>query len=165
MDEKWTYVEGFPGYLVSDQGRVAGPRGDNIAQRIDRKGYRSVSLWRGGKSHRRAVQRLVAEAFIGPRPDGCVVRHRDGDNTHNEATNLRYGTPTENEADKREHGTTLLGERHPAAKLNEEQVRAIRARCVLGTHANGASAIARELGVSHELVIKIARCQLWSHVA
>lgn len=164
MDEQWKYVEGFPNYLVSDQGRVNGPRGD-LTQRVDRKGYRSVSLWRDGKSHRRATQRLVAEAFIGPRPAGCVVRHRDGDNAHNAATNLRYGTPTENEADKREHGTTLLGERHPAAKLNEAQVRAIRARCVIGSFKNGASAIARELGVSHELVLKITRRQLWSHVA
>jgi hypothetical protein len=164
VDEQWKYAVGFPNYLVSDQGRVNGPRGD-VTQCIDRKGYRSVNLTADGKRVKRAVQRLVAEAFIGPRPAGCVVRHRDGDNSHNAATNLRYGTPTENEADKREHGTTLLGERHPAAKLNEEQVRAIRARCVLGTHANGASAIARELGVSHELVIKIARRQLWSHVA
>jgi hypothetical protein len=164
MDEQWKYVEGFPNYLVSDLGRVNGPRGD-LTQCVDRKGYRSVSLTANGRRVKRAVQRLVAEAFIGPRPDGCVVRHRDGDNTHNAATNLRYGTPAENEADKREHGTTLLGERHPAAKLNEEQVRAIRARCVLGSIKDGASAIARELGVSHELVIKISRRQLWTHLS
>lgn len=163
MTEQWAYVVDFPNYLVSNLGRINGPRGD-LAQRIDRKGYRSVELSNDAGRVKRAVQRLVAEAFIGPRPDGCVVRHRDGDNTNNAATNLAYGTPTENEADKRIHGTTLLGERHPAAKLTEAQVRAIRARYSRGSLSDGGNALARELGVSRALIGHIVARKLWAHV-
>jgi hypothetical protein len=47
----------------------------------------------------------VAEAFHGPRPVGLEVRHLDGDSLNNAASNLRYGTRTENLLDAVEHGT------------------------------------------------------------
>lgn len=39
---------------------------------------------------------------------------------------LRWATPKENSADKKIHGTLLMGASHPGAKLSEIQVRAIR---------------------------------------
>jgi hypothetical protein len=52
----------------------------------------------------RRVHQLVAEAFHGSRPDGLVIRHLDGDKMNNRATNLRYGTSSENAQDRLEHG-------------------------------------------------------------
>lgn len=45
-----------------------------------------------GKLRPRYVHQLVAEAFIGPRPDRCDVDHIDGDKLNNRVSNLRYVT-------------------------------------------------------------------------
>lgn len=105
----WKPIADFPGYEVSDDGRVR--RGGLVKKpRVDRKGYLLVTLWRDHKPHTRQISRLVAQAFIGPRPDGQVVRHCNGDKADNAKGNLVYGTPTENEHDKRAHGTAPIGE-------------------------------------------------------
>ena len=48
---------------------------------------------------------LVALAFLGTRPDGFDVRHLDGDRLNCALANLAYGTRSENQRDKRRHGT------------------------------------------------------------
>lgn len=47
----------------------------------------------------------MAEAFLGPRPDGLVVRHLDDDRTNNRASNLAYGTASDNQRDSVRNGT------------------------------------------------------------
>jgi len=67
-------------------------------------GYPMVNIHDGQKKRLRTVHSLVAEAFIGPRPDGLQVRHHDGNALNCCATNLLYGTQSDNEQDKRQHG-------------------------------------------------------------
>ena len=71
-------------------------------------GYPTVCLGRarGNRiSGTRTVHSLVAEAFIGACPDNQEVRHKDGDRTNPHASNLEYGTRTENIYDAVAHGT------------------------------------------------------------
>ena len=117
LDENWRAAIGFEGrYEVSDLGRVRSlPRPRVRAARLlaanpGDNGYPIVSLRRDGQGHSRRVHVLVAEAFIGPRPPGQVIRHLDGDSLNNSLTNLAYGTPSENIKDQVRHGT------HPFAK-------------------------------------------------
>ena len=56
-------------------------------------------------SHTRLVHRLVLEAFVGPRPEGMVARHLNGDPGDNRLENLAWGTQSENNYDKVRHGT------------------------------------------------------------
>ena len=51
------------------------------------------------------VHALVAAAFIGPRPDGLLIRHLDGNPRNNRVGNLQYGTGSENQRDAVVHGT------------------------------------------------------------
>lgn len=162
--EEWRAIVGFPGYEVSNAGRVKGQRGE-LKLREDRKGYLFAVLSRDGTQAKRGVARLVAEAFVGPRPAGQVVRHRDGVKSRNVPDNLVYGTQVENEADKRLHGTAPIGVQHPAAKLTEEQVRQVRARYVRMSQTSGGTALAREFGVSAHLISMIVRGKLWSHLS
>jgi hypothetical protein len=53
----------------------------------------------------RTVHSLMAEAFIGPRPDGQEVRHLNGQPADNRIENLTYGSKSENAYDSIEHGT------------------------------------------------------------
>ena len=50
------------------------------------------------------VHHLVAQAFIGDRPEGQLVLHWDDDKRNNNVENLRYGTHKENIADAYRNG-------------------------------------------------------------
>jgi hypothetical protein len=111
MPEEWRAVVDWEGlYEVSSQGQVRsvrrkGTRGKVLKPGLDQDGYRKVVLSFGSVQSMHKVATLVAAAFIGPRPDDCVVRHGDGDNHHDAADNLSYGTQGENIADQVRHGT------------------------------------------------------------
>jgi hypothetical protein len=89
-----------------------------------RQGYHQLTLSRDGKRKNVFVHMAVAEAFHGPRPDGLVVRHLDGNPSNNSATNLRYGTPSENARDRIAHGRhnqlnkTHCSQGHPYDEVN-----------------------------------------------
>jgi len=160
MTELWKPVPQNREYEVSNLGKVR-RGGREIKQRIDRKGYRSVTLWSHGRVSTRQVSRLVAEAFIGQRPEGHVVAHISGNNADNSASNLRYCTPTENERDKRGHGTAPIGERHGSAKLTAMQVEEVRRRFVRSDRKNGAAVISRDYGVTRQCVCAIVSNKTW----
>lgn len=52
-----------------------------------------------------ATHTAVAEAFLGPRPEGMYVCHNDGNPLNNAISNLRYDTPSSNILDTVKHGT------------------------------------------------------------
>ena len=109
--EAWRAVPGWAGmYEVSDLGRVRSLRRYRCKGRILRfgtthNGYLTATFSGNGRREARTVHRIVAEAFIGPRPADMHTCHIDGDQTNNAVTNLRYATQAENERDKRRHGT------------------------------------------------------------
>ncbi len=78
------------------------------------------------KVHRFLVHRLVAIVFLGSPPSALhQVAHGDGDKTNNHYYNLRWATRSENEKDKRCHGTDNRGSKHPLSKLTEVEAKEI----------------------------------------
>jgi hypothetical protein len=168
--EEWLSVVGFEGlYEVSNIGRVrsvarivARSNGSPcsvkerfLKQRRHKNGYLMVTIYKSGQPHDRCVHSLMAEAFIGRRPDGKEVAHEDGDPSHNEIGNLSYKTPRGNMEDRMRHGTIPRGEKHWQCKLTELQVLAIR---------NGSgkpSAVAAEFGVSESMIRRIRKGIAW----
>lgn len=108
--ERWLPVPGFETiYTVSDRGRVRGivrrgSRGQVLKLKVGPRGYPFVILCNRPTVKSVEVHRLVAAAFIGPRPAGHVVRHLNGDPFDNRPENLAYGTPSENMFDVVRHG-------------------------------------------------------------
>lgn len=110
--ETWRPVLGWEGfYEVSDEGRVRSldrmrkkgariDRGRIRSLSVDRAGYPRVGLCGNGMQVTRLVGHLVAEAFLGPRPDGAECRHLNDEPGDSRAVNLAWGTRTDNEADK-----------------------------------------------------------------
>lgn len=86
--ETFIDIEGFPGYQVSDLGRVRSPSGRLIGRPNHARGYVRVNL---PGQRITMVHHLVAEAFLGPRR-GAQVIHKDRDPSNNAASNLKYGT-------------------------------------------------------------------------
>lgn len=70
----------------------------------DKNGRDRVHLYRGGRVSRYLAHYLVALAFIGPRPAGHDVCHRDDDKRNNHHSNLRYDTKAENMMDRVRNG-------------------------------------------------------------
>ena len=73
---------------------------------------------------------------------------------------LRWATRTSNLEDRKVHGTLLLGEKHPRAKLNEDSVREIRRLRDEMTQ----SELGRRFGVSFQTVSEIQLRKKWTHV-
>ena len=118
--ERWKPVTGHEGiYEVSNHGRVRSvdrtvTRSDGQVHRrkgkllrtpLNQRGYQVVNLCIQGKCQIRTVHSLIAETFIGTRPEGMEVCHNDGIKTNNRVDNLRYGTSSENMLDNVRHGT------------------------------------------------------------
>ncbi len=119
--EEWRPVVGWePYYEISSRGRVrAIPRvcirrnGSPmpIAERLLKPyrtppmGYLAVKLKADGRKVGYRIHVLVLEAFVGPRPEGFVACHADGDHDNNVPSNLRWDTQQGNIDDLRRHGT------------------------------------------------------------
>lgn len=91
-------VLGYEGrYEVTDTGAVISLRyrGSTKPKPLSVKGtaagYPTVSLHRDGRMERAYVHRLVADAFLGPKPPGAQVLHLNGIPTDNRLQNLAYG--------------------------------------------------------------------------
>ena len=119
MDEIWKPYPDFPEhYAVSNRGRVRRNRTGRILKPArNTNGYWMVVMCVNGKSHPRTVHRVVAETFLGPRPEmfrspwsdvtiRAVVSHVDGCPDNNAADNLCYETQAANiHRAQHQHGT------------------------------------------------------------
>lgn len=118
-NEIWKPIPKYEGYYAaSDQGRIKSLeriityRNGNtktIHERILRPiihsgGYLQVNLWRNHKTEVRTIHSLVAEAFLGPCPDGKEICHNNGHRDDNRLANLRYDTRSANALDRTKHG-------------------------------------------------------------
>jgi hypothetical protein len=124
-------------------------------------GRQHLCLRLDGKTVTFDVHVLVAEAFLGPRPDGQEVCHIDGNPSNNQSCNLRYGTHRENEADKREHGTHGAGEQHSQAKLTVDEVAYIKSMYRFRHPEFGGKPLAIRFGISRAQVSHIVNGKQW----
>jgi DNA-binding XRE family transcriptional regulator len=112
-----------------------------------------------GRFRRVLLHQLILEAFRGPCPPGMEARHfPDRDPANNRIENLNWGTPAQNSADKKVHGTHQAGTKNGNHKLNEEQVAEIRERIAAG--ATGPE-LAPIYGVSKGTIINAAYGDKW----
>jgi hypothetical protein len=163
-------VSWAPGYSVTDDGRVFSSRvnsGRISSQKrkelkTDQSGkmlHKRVTLSVNGDTKRISVHRLVAEAFLGsPSKDQTLIRHLNGNPEDNRASNISWGTPKENEADKKRHDRHLAGERNHFAKLKLKDVEEIRGRLMAG---QGVCFLAGEYGVNRNTISNIKSGKNW----
>lgn len=118
-------------------------------------GYGQV--WISGQKW--SAHRYVCVATHGDPPsEGMAAAHECGNSTCVNPRHLSWKTYSENSADQVRHGTRLLGERTPRAKLTEAKVRQIREE--QGTHES----IAATYGVSRRAITFVLSGKTWGHV-
>lgn len=114
-DEKWIPIIDWPGYDVSNLGRVRSwrnTRGRTLnypvikKQTTTKSGHKVVSLSGDGRSKAFHVHRLVLESFVGRAAEGFECGHRDGNGFNNNLNNIRWITKLENQSEKTAAGNT-----------------------------------------------------------
>lgn len=174
---EWRILPSCEFYEVSDDGQVRSidrvltlrGRGGELYERTKKgallkplrhtNGYLMVNA-----PNRRTIHALVLEAFIGERPKGYDINHKDGDKTNNRLANLEYCSRGEN---MRHAVATGLCPKPPVkrgieqhkAVLDEIQVREIRAKYANG---KGVAAMAREYGVGESTIRNVAQRKTWA---
>lgn len=152
-------------------------RGASLAERLDHHSIPEPNsgclLWTGcswlgyGRlffnGRPRRAHRLSWELARGPIPDGLDVLHKRDNPGCIEPTHLFLGTDADNSADMRRKGRGKIpyvrGVQHAAAKLTEDQVRAIRI-----DHRSSRKAAAA-YGVSQMVIVRIRNRKRWAHVS
>ncbi len=89
--EEWKSIVHYPRFKVSSHGRVMSSTG-KILKIDSNSAYPRLTI--DGKAC--AVHKMEAEAFYGPKPEGCVVDHIDGNKRNNILSNLEYVSKSKN---------------------------------------------------------------------
>lgn len=151
--EEWKEIEDWPGYYVSNLGRVKSVdreitykdgrifnrKGRLIAQFLDKKdedkAYYKVELSNEGKAERKFVHRLVAKAFVSnPDPSKYnVVNHLDENKKNNKAENLEW---TDHQGNIQYSGKYCLNSREHRENLNTPVEKYTKKEGILETYSN-----------------------------
>ena len=113
---EWRPAVGAPHYQASDQGDIRSLDRIDLQGRFHRgrilhptpnakSGYLMVTICEDGVRVKRYVHDIVCECFHGSRPPTLEVRHLNGIRSDCRATNLEWGSRTENIYDAVAHGT------------------------------------------------------------
>lgn len=172
--EVWKEIPGWEHrYEVSDCGSVrskdmqVGAKGGlvfatrkgRVLQQIVKNGrYLCVMLAHKYRREQWFTHDLVLLAFVGPKLEGLHALHANDDKTNNSVLNLRYGTPEENETDRKKNDKICLGERHGCARLTNDDIFSIRAA------DKGDISLARKFGVGLPHIWAIRARRVWKHI-
>ena len=158
FQEEWKPIVGFDEYEVSNLGNIRRTIRYSVKPYPNRKGYLSLKLSQDGKLKTTKMHTLVALAFLGDRPPGMQINHKDGDKKNNSLLNLEYISGSDNI----KHAIAL-GLYRPnyqlrgTPKLTREQVLEIRQKFGTATLRE----IGKQYGVSREAIIAIKYGRNW----
>jgi hypothetical protein len=137
-------------------------KGKILSPSINKAGYFGLVLCLNGRKPR-MIHTLVAIAFIGDRPDGFCINHKDGNKLNNESTNLEYCTQKENihHANKTGLSKVACGENSGHAKLTNIDIVNIRNRIASG---HKVIRIAKDYKVDYKTIHSIKTGKSWQHI-
>lgn len=94
----WKSIPGYSGYEASSQGEIRNKETGHVTKGGVSGSYRRVSVYqsKADKPELAYVHDLVCTAFHGKGKDGQVVLHCDDNKLNCVASNLKWGTQSEN---------------------------------------------------------------------
>lgn len=163
--EEWRDITGYPGYQVSEFGRVRSRRRAKMRTLElpqNYAGYRVVGLRTSdGQRKQFRVNRLVLEAFIGECPEGFQSNHRNGNKSDNRLENLEWVSPKENSRHAYLNGLANgpLGSKNGHARLKDGEVWLLR-RLAAATIISE-DFLAKMFRISRSHAHEIIACRAW----
>ena len=92
-------IEGFPGYTITDDGKVISYKFKEprvMKTWYQKSGYENIKLCKDNITYHFLIHRLVAEAFI-PNPNNLLeVNHKDKNRQNNRVENLEWSNRVDN---------------------------------------------------------------------
>lgn len=158
--ERWKRIKRHDGYWVSSFGNLYSEKTNRVWKghlRLDRARPKAPRYYYVTFPPKATypVATLVAEAFLGKRPSGMEVNHKDGNTKNNKATNLEWVTHSENQ----KHVYEVLGK--PGGRRSKTnwapKVEKLLAKGMTGTE------IAKRLGISTTVVTRIKLKKYWGN--
>lgn len=178
-NEKWSLIENYPMYFISDKGVVKSMFGGVphiLKQCKCTKGYWTVVLCNDNGKKTFRVHRLVATAFLDNSNNELQVDHIDGDKNNNCASNLRWcsnKSNCNNPITLQKLSNAVKGEKNAFyKKTGEKHPRSKKVLCVeTGVVYGSAMDVCREFGISSgnislacRGIIKTAKKLHWKYV-
>lgn len=98
MIEIWKSISGFEMlYSISNLGRILNNRNGKIMKlQNNGDGYHHINLSKFNIKKTYQIHRLMGYEFLGNRPEGYQINHKDGNKLNNTIDNLEYVTAKEN---------------------------------------------------------------------
>ncbi len=163
QSEEWRPIPDFPGYEVSNLGRVKSfikrkTLGRILKPVIGIHGYWHIQLRKNNKGKTKRIHRIVLETFIGKSDLYC--NHKNAVKTDNRLENLEYCTHAENV----QHAVSLglvggnKGTKSWNARLDDDKVREIRKK------GETIKAQMARYGMSRASIVKVRLRETWRHV-
>lgn len=152
MAATWFEIPQWEGlYSISSEFEIKNDRTGRVKKTtISKVGYPVVQLWASNKGTVLYIHDIVAQVFIGPRPEGLVINHKDGIKTNNDPLNLEYVPQRYNILHAL--GTGLYNPGEHAKKLTSEQVIEIRQKLLEGERNCD---LAQEYSISNTTISEI----------
>lgn len=149
-------------YLIGEDGSVYSFRSQRFLNpNKTKRGYLRIRL---GRKLAIFIHRMVAETYLeNPEKYECI-NHKDGDPSNNHYSNLEWCTQAYNVKHAYDIGlkTSIKGEKHPKAVLEESDIPKIKKLYKDGNH-NYAD-IARIFNVQNSTIWHIIKNKTWRHV-
>jgi hypothetical protein len=108
-----------------------------------------------------SAHRYAFESFVGPVPEGMVVKHRCDNKACVNPAHLVAGSQSSNVLEASERGQLPRGSRHHSTSLAEGDIPKIRALLAEGVSEQR---IAVQFGVGRGAINHISRGNSWRHV-
>lgn len=128
-EDGWSYEVSNYGCVRGRQYRAKGqPNKDRIprikTQFYNKNGYPQVNVMLSGGIQTVVVHILVATAFLGPRPEGYQINHKNSIRDDNRLANLEYCTASENisHSYRTKIRKTNFGHDHPKSTVTAEML-------------------------------------------
>jgi len=163
--ETYKKVPTFTDYSISDHGRIYNRITGNYRNpSINKDGYYTISIRKGGKKRTILIHRIVAKAFVENPHNKPCVNHKDGNKLNNHASNLEWCTIAENNRHAHKNGlmNIVKGEQSGTAKLTEDIVLEMRRLYLVEDITQ--KQIADVFGVNHCTVHYVIARKTWAHI-
>lgn len=171
MEEIWRTVPKYPGYKVSNLGRVKSHHSNTILKpQTNTYGYHHVKLsptcvgeWLNPMGIKQELIHRIVLMTFDPHPNmsKLTVNHKNFDKIDNRLENLEWMTAMENFRHGQKGDRQPVGEDHKCAKLTEEDVREIREMSVNGISGQK---IAEIYNMGTTQIWRITAGKSWKHI-
>lgn len=178
--EIWKYVEGYEGYYqVSSLGQCRSVNRTNVNKRrgtkVKWKGrYISITYWKDdygrlqlnkdGDSRTHFIHRLVATAFV-PNPFNLPeVNHKKGNKRDNRASQLEWGTKSDNEKHAHRTGLKDFKGESGIAKRRCDTKTVLEIRKLHEKEGVATSDLATRYKIPYRTIYHIVKRTRWTHI-